>query len=355
MRANATTQGEPGMLHLIPAVALALCLPAGGTPARVPVVKTWKQLQSLPPIDLGGGVKVRLGLEADKAPRWSGVLLYCLTEGYRPPEADEGPVPLGPLHVRISVGDVHYAEGTMRWGNRVLDRQEGSHLYVRSLPVVRVGVYRVRVSDRKGRTLAEATLEGTADPFHPWMPWSFYGLGGPDGPDAGIALPAWDNIGPVGFVRPGKVKAGDLPTLLPASPKAGFRIALDGDELVLRSEEPFVVTHPHYRLLARWWVNGRPFVPEQLTEFPGKVARGPQSKKKELRVPLDFDKRRLGAKAGDKVGLQILYCPDWWDWCLVGMSGGHAGTDVPWMSNRIDFVSPGPGKGTSVRSPRGSP
>ncbi|MCI0381276.1 MAG: hypothetical protein L0215_27135 [Gemmataceae bacterium] len=41
-------------------------------PARIPVVKTWEELQAPPPIDLGDGVKIRLGLEADKFPQWSG-------------------------------------------------------------------------------------------------------------------------------------------------------------------------------------------------------------------------------------------------------------------------------------------
>ena len=48
--------------------------------ARIPVVKTWKELQELPPIDLGDGVKIRVGIEATKVPQWSGALLYCLTE-----------------------------------------------------------------------------------------------------------------------------------------------------------------------------------------------------------------------------------------------------------------------------------
>jgi hypothetical protein len=305
-------------------------------------VKTWKQLQSLPALDVGGGVKVRLGLEAAKAPRWGGVLLYCLTEGFLPPEGGDGKEPLGPVHVTISFGDVKYEEGTIRWGNRVQDWQKGSYLYVRALPVDQVGTYRVRVTHRKGHTLAEAKLEGTADLIHPWVPLPGFGVRkDPRGPDAGIALPRWDHLGPVGFVGPGKVKAGDLPTFLPADPRPGFRIAREGDELLIRSEEPFTASHPGYHLLARWWVNGKPFVPEQVDEFPGRVIRGPVFKRKKLRVPLRFDPRRLGAKAGDKVGLQILYCPEEWDWCCVGMGGGGSGADGSWLSDRIEFVAPG--------------
>jgi hypothetical protein len=333
------------MLHLTPVVALTLCWPAGDTPARIPVVKTWKQLQSLPPIDVGGGVKVRLGLEAAKAPRWSGVLLYCLTEGYLPPEGGEGKVPLGPVYVTISLGDVEFAEGSGQWGNRVQDWQKGSYLYVRAIPVDRVGAYRVRVTHPKGRTLAEATLEGTANHFHPWTPWFRYGVGNDvSGPDVGIALPCWDDLGPVAFVGPGKVKAGDLPTLLPARPKPGFRITVEGDDLLIRSEEPFTASRPDYHLLARWWINDKPFMPEQVAEYTARVGYGRVFQEKELRVPLRFDPRRLRAKAGDKVGLQILYCPEKWDWCRVGMRGGGSGADSSWLSNRIEFVAQGPGK-----------
>ena len=68
--------------YLVGVLALALLgVPAvaAGPDVPLPVVSTWGELLSLPPIDLGGGATVRLGIEADRCPRWSGVLVYAYT------------------------------------------------------------------------------------------------------------------------------------------------------------------------------------------------------------------------------------------------------------------------------------
>ncbi|MCZ6794510.1 MAG: hypothetical protein O7J95_12950, partial [Planctomycetota bacterium] len=48
---------------------------------RIPVTRTWGDLLAEKPIELEGGVKVRLGIESLRCPRGSGVLIYCLAEG----------------------------------------------------------------------------------------------------------------------------------------------------------------------------------------------------------------------------------------------------------------------------------
>jgi len=49
--------------------------------SKLAIVKTWNDLLKQPPIDVGDGVKVRLGIEATTCPQWSGVLVYCYCEG----------------------------------------------------------------------------------------------------------------------------------------------------------------------------------------------------------------------------------------------------------------------------------
>src|SRR5437773_1864148 len=71
------------------------------SPRTIPVVKTWGDLLKQEPIDLGDGVKVLLGIEATECPRGSGVLLYCLTEGYNPSKTKEDFWQLGPLKIFI--------------------------------------------------------------------------------------------------------------------------------------------------------------------------------------------------------------------------------------------------------------
>jgi hypothetical protein len=63
-------------------------------------VQTWGDLNKLKRIDLGGGVNVRLGLSANHAPLYSGVLIYCLTEGHDYfTNANTSETALGPLSV----------------------------------------------------------------------------------------------------------------------------------------------------------------------------------------------------------------------------------------------------------------
>jgi hypothetical protein len=85
-------------------------------PATLAVVKTWKDLQAQPAFDLGDGVKVRLGLEGDKAPQYGGVLLYCLAEGYVPPNSGSGREPLGPVFVTFTFDKEKNQESHLEWG-----------------------------------------------------------------------------------------------------------------------------------------------------------------------------------------------------------------------------------------------
>src|SRR5438132_4332057 len=55
--------------------------PQGGPDSeKIAVVKTWDELRARPSIDLGDGMKVRLGVSAQSSPRCGAVLLYCLAD-----------------------------------------------------------------------------------------------------------------------------------------------------------------------------------------------------------------------------------------------------------------------------------
>ncbi len=128
---------------------------------------------------------------------------------------------------------------------------------------------------------------------------------------------------------------------------------MKGKEIVIRADSEFTTSRPDYHFLARWWVNGKPFVPKQsdtLWEFSG---YGRVSEEKELRLEFEFRPERLGAKPGDKIGLQLLHCESQWAWCgleKIGASRTH-GENVR-VSNRIEFDVPKKGRKTSmVRAP----
>ena len=126
---------------------------AQNEPACIPVVKTWEDLRALPAIDLGDGVKIRLGLEADKVPQWSGALLYCLVEGYTPATSGRGHT-LGPALVDFSFEKEKLADNTI-WEKNIHKNAKGTYLYVRTLPIDRIGTYHITVTDRQGKICSQ--------------------------------------------------------------------------------------------------------------------------------------------------------------------------------------------------------
>ncbi|MCI0381274.1 MAG: hypothetical protein L0215_27125 [Gemmataceae bacterium] len=330
------------LLAILFGISAVPSAPPQEKPARIPVVKTWEELQALPAIDLGD-VTIRLGLEADKVPQWSGALFYCLTEGFIPPTKGGGRTLVGPVHTDFTFESERTAIEHERWA---LDGKQpkGTYLYARGLPVDRVGAYHVTVTDRQGKVLAKAQVAGTKDFFHPWMPW-LQGFRKPVTPWEGIALPSVDSRGPAASIKPGKVQKGPLPTLLPSDDRPSLTIKMDGKEIVIRAESEFTTSRPDYHFLARWWVNGKPFVPKQIDTIWAFAGYGLVQEDKELRLEFAFRPERLGAKPGDKIGLQLMHAEGEWEWC-AGTSlrkGIHAwgrdGESVR-VSNRIEFVVP---------------
>ena len=67
---------------------------------------------------------------------------------------------------------------------------------------------------------------------------------------------------------------------------------------------------PDSRLVARWWVNGKPFMPRpgHAPEFNG-VEVSHSGHRLEFR--LNLDPAKLSAHSGDKVAVQLLLCGAW--------------------------------------------
>src|SRR5262245_4796373 len=74
--------GYFGPLVVAAAGLVPLQAAPGKQPPPIPVVNTWADLLGQPAIDLGDGVKLRLGMEANRCPRGACVLIYAYTEGY---------------------------------------------------------------------------------------------------------------------------------------------------------------------------------------------------------------------------------------------------------------------------------
>jgi hypothetical protein len=90
--------------------------------------------------------------------------------------------------------------------------------------------------------------------------------------------------------------------------------------------------------LARWWLNGKPVAAPTGVGRPISRARAVRSVN-ELEVPFGLPDCMKEAKAGDEVGLQVLYCPLGWQ--MLGDLDQAAFRDssfsMPVLSNRIAF------------------
>jgi hypothetical protein len=342
-----TTTGVDAVGYRVALLFSVILVPgalAQSRPAPIPVIKTWEDLQAQPAIDLGDGVTIRLGLEADKIPQWSGGLLYCLAEGYTPPSSGEGQTPLGPVHANFTFEKGKKERSAKEVWASNSKSPKGTYLYVRALPVDRVGTYHATVTNRDGKVLAAAVVEGTRDFFHPWMPW-LNGFEHHVAPwEAGIALPRLESFAPAIFLEPGKTNKGSLPTFLPDDAKPALTIKKEGKALVIRADTNFTTSRPERHFLARWWVNGKPFVPKQTDRLWIFEGYGLVHEDKELRVEFDFRPERLGARPGDKVGLQLMHSEGGWDWCAEKFLAQAQALDKRGenirVSNRIEFEVP---------------
>jgi hypothetical protein len=361
---------------------------ARGRPSKkalpvIPVVKTWEELLKQPSLDLGGGVKVRLGIEATRCPRWSGVLLYACTEGYddmqeRVVNRDR----LGPLWVSVhcdgrSLDAKRRFPFNLRAGGAA-DKQP--RLFVRPVLIDRPGAYRVTARDKQGKAVASVTVTGVddpAEPFHAWSPlllvedaehervgteYQFRRVSPAKATylGTGIGLPNLD--GSIGFHRGGwgdtivledrprraepeaPFGCGPLPKLIPEQADPGLQLAIDSRKrLLLRvtPKGPITTFRPDQHFLTRWWVNGKPFFPTQ--EDPIRELAGGTSMHHDADVLiwLKLFPHRLGAKSGDRVGLQLLYCPSGWVPVRNPQTVEKGGaTGFPQLTNRVTFTVP---------------
>jgi hypothetical protein len=96
--------------------------------------------------------------------------------------------------------------------------------------------------------------------------------------------------------------------------------------------------------LARWWINDKP-VPAPRTNAAISIERARLVRyRNELRVKFALPEGVKDLKPGDKVGLQVAYCPTGWEMLPVEPSARLAaaflirkGLTVPILSNRLDF------------------
>lgn len=338
-------------------------VPNNDVPTELAVVKTWAELLKQPPIEVADGVSVRLGIEKKTWPRWSGVLVYCYCDRLpkRSLESDSR-ASLGPVRIQLRAKRPDERAIAVRLSASAR-LPHGKLLFVRSLTNHKVGDYQLRITTLGGTVIGTSTVSVTDGPFHPWMPFD-------PSPRVGELAKRREDSAPVSFVANRGVgiaaprgsgmealvfegRIGDrkikrhtderLPQLFPAKADPSFRVRIEGRTLAASCREAIISTRAEDQILTRWWVNGEPFYPKPISEFTAADRTGQISFDKRLDLKLHFDAAKIGAKPGDEVRLQLLFCPSGWSWLGPDFETLH--TALPHgayrgslLSNRVTFI-----------------
>ncbi len=332
--ASTTVEPKP----ITPAIEPKPAAPEKHRQATVAVVHTLDELRNQPPVKLPDGVTIRLGI-SDLEPYISGgILLYCLATGVEPPmEETKNRWRLGPVAYEVTYPNVKFLKENF-FASGVQWKEKGEVLFCTTVHTPDPGDCRIDFVSLAGELLRTATITARQRDPHPWQPagllledkqWTLF-----NDPNPGAALPSANGL--VGTSNPKKLP--HLPLGDTAAQTGDFKIALEGTKLCLTFDRPVVYT-PDFPLLCRWWVNDKPVIPPVLTEYPGRSITGKVIESKKVVVNLRADGKKLGAKPGDTIGLQLLYTATGWDY-----TGHHAlilghgwGKHDPLLSNRIEF------------------
>jgi len=230
-------------------------------------------------------------------------------------------------------------------------------LFVHALHIERPVNYRVALFTDEGRRIAETTVRGTSEFFHPWLAWTGENELWDGGPLKGsmnqlieaMVLPTWRDTAVFRDRRDSLIAHQDerLPTPLPERPDPGFQLRILKDRVILTSDVDLPIWRPDLHLLTRWWVNGNPFSPSRSEGGYRETSILSQRTLRNIDLRLLLQPAQIGAQSGDRVELQILFCGEGRTWLSNDLEmRWHAAADpkggppVLLLSNRAAFVVP---------------
>ena len=345
-------------------------------------VKTLEDLQNVEPIHVSKRWAVRLGLSDGGKDAGPWKLLYCLadfpsvknTDPALPPPASELSGVMGSLGpVMFTVDDPQVLQKSLQPAAGEVMTENGL-VYCAAIPTAWKGTYRIGVWTWDKRLLAERVISVDepapnywqdlvgSELYPPTIRSGPYALAGPS-----AAYPSYEREViwslPRGEAQPLKGQATALPGQIPAGNGMYLEKTL-GQEIPKKADRPNPLKlsiaagclhidapvekmeNPSgHHLLARWWVNGKP-VPPNPPQNENYRASGPTYPAKSFSFPLTLP-GHLGAKAGDKVTLQVLYCPLGFEYLRPERfrnserPGQSPGTSwrLPLLSEPLEFVA----------------
>lgn len=308
---------------------------AGASPALaqmkllppIKVVGTLGELAGRPALSLGDGTRVHVGLETRKAPRDSAFLVYALVQGSHAGIGDVNP--LGPLEVEIEsrLAAKEIRDKVKRAMRNKLKAGGGkqSLFFASTVFVEGPGLYDLRLRGPEGNVVAVAIIEVTEEKVQPWLmfsaPAQLEDL--PARQDdasrtalsltpAQAALPRCDGSQPIPLPRGLNGVAGEH--LLPRwhfGPDPEIRLKATPKSLEVTSKLPLDFSRLREQLLVRLWVNQKPFFPGEEDRQPLREAlKIAETSATKFQIDMEFNPGHFGARKGDRIGIQLLLCPD---------------------------------------------
>lgn len=373
-----------------------LQLTAAAQVADIPVVHTWGDLLDAKPITLMphpswrqgakfSPVTFHIGISGKQASSHGGLLLYFLADGNRDGlDMVESPERFG-LYRLVVTGPRNLL--TLQDAEKVLmvdpksATKDGHTFYAETIPFREgSGDYVVKLVKpdapnapaKPADIIAQMTVKVEDHPESLWYPFgedenaydsaareqlskendeNSYDIGPVIPATGGAALPKTPH--PRWYPQlPARDKS--LPCLIPAENTPHQpHLELVHNQLHLKLDQEIVTDFPEDDFLTRWWINGKPVEldPNQMSAQKARARLAMQSGKiKEAIFDLHFAPKSLGAKRGDKISVQLLFCPNGWQESGEMEMAKMAQAEMPSMevpqlppetfsqiSNRIDF------------------
>ncbi len=259
----------------------------------VPVVTTWGELGKLPPTILADGSEVRLGIQALKGPVGSAVAVYVLAgQDAELNDGTDGEM-CGPVGVQVN-GQQCERSGIPANARFASDRLE---LYAHLVPLRQPGDQVITIFGHGNILIAKVTITALDGEYHPWAtvhasPIPQESIAAARNGDGEIYVEEPIGLGPCCSVVPAapncygwssipstllqdilaETKA-DLALPIPEptepSPVLSIRPTATGVSLTLPAQSlpsgfgSYLTEH----LLVRWWRNGKPWVPSEVSEW----------------------------------------------------------------------------------------
>ncbi len=361
---------------------------------EIPLIGDLGTLRQKSAIKLRRDWQARVGLGSSGQQGGPWMVLYCLAsyagDARRPTQLHQAEVrrgePLGPLSYSIQRIDPPHRRLVQPPPLREHFSLQEAHkhpptqrLYAAVIPLTHKGRWLVRVYGPKGEVVARRVLTVRAPLSTPWAPLlentgrkapikqlRKEGTPQPVARDVHAVLPRLQGRTPLwaasGKGEPSK-RGRFLPGTLPPvggwarllNLQAGKRkvgqaepppLTLKADKGVLLVESRDVpIADGRKHLLARWWINDKPLYPPILDVTRGIRESGLVAARgmRELKIACQWPDFVKPVRPGDRIGVQLLYCPDGSDLVTGPDTCGKAALALhlrdrhPLLSNRADF------------------